>query len=46
VAGAVAAAGSAARAALAAQVARALLEYADGDGLAIPDETNVVTALA
>jgi len=46
VARAVAAVGSEARAALADQVSLALRAYLDGDGLAIPDETNVVTALA
>jgi SAM-dependent methyltransferase len=46
VASAVAAVGSEARAALADQVSLALRAYVDGDGLAIPDETNVVTALA
>lgn len=46
VAGAVAAVGSEARAALADQVSLALRAYVDGDGLAIPDETNVVTAVA
>jgi ubiquinone/menaquinone biosynthesis C-methylase UbiE len=46
VAGAVAGAGSDARAALVDQVRLALRAYVDADGLAIPDETNVVTALA
>jgi len=46
VARAVAAVGSEARAALADQVSLALRAYLDGDGLAIADETNVVTALA
>lgn len=46
VARAVAAVGAEARAALADQVSRALRAYVDGDGLAIPDETHVVTALA
>ena len=46
VAGAVAAVGSRARAALVDQVSLALRAYMDGDGLAIPDRTNVVTALA
>jgi ubiquinone/menaquinone biosynthesis C-methylase UbiE len=46
VAGAVAAVGSEARAALVDQVSLALRAYMDGDGLAIPDETNIVTALA
>ena len=46
VAGAVAAVGAEVRAALAARVRLALRAYVDGDGLAIPDETNIVTALA
>jgi len=46
VASAVAAVGSEARAAMADQVSLALRAYVDGDGLTIPDETNVVTALA
>jgi ubiquinone/menaquinone biosynthesis C-methylase UbiE len=46
VASAVAAVGSEARAALADEVSRALQAYVDGDGLAIPDEANVVTAFA
>ena len=46
VARAVAAVSSEARAALADQVSLALRAYLDGDGLAIADETNVVTALA
>jgi hypothetical protein len=44
VAGAVAALSDAARAALAKDVSRALQSYVDGDGVAFPDETNVVTA--
>ena len=44
VAGAVAALSDAARAALAKDVSRALQSYGDGDGVAFPDETNVVTA--
>jgi hypothetical protein len=46
VASAVAAVGAEARAALADRVSVALRAYVDGDGLAVPDETNVVTALA
>jgi SAM-dependent methyltransferase len=46
VASAVADAGSDAQAALADHVRLALRAYVEGDGLAIPDETNVVTALA
>ena len=46
VASAVAAVDSRARAALAEHVGRALRGYVDGDGLTLPDEANVVTALA
>jgi ubiquinone/menaquinone biosynthesis C-methylase UbiE len=46
VADALAAVGSEARAALADQVRLALAAYRDGDELVVPDETNVVTALA
>jgi ubiquinone/menaquinone biosynthesis C-methylase UbiE len=46
VADAVAAIGSTPRAALVDQVNVALRRYVDGDGLSVPDETNVVTALA
>ena len=46
VAGAVAAAGAEARAALAEHVSRALRGYADREGVAIPDEANVLTAFA
>jgi SAM-dependent methyltransferase len=46
VASAVAAVGFEVRAALADQVSVALRAYVDGDGLAIPDEINLVTALA
>jgi hypothetical protein len=45
VASAVAGVGAEARTALADQVSLALRAYVDGDGLTIPDETNVVTAL-
>jgi SAM-dependent methyltransferase len=45
VASAVAGVGADARTALADQVSLALRAYVDGDGLTIPDETNVVTAL-
>lgn len=44
VAGAVTASGEARRAALARQVGRALQSYADADGVAVPDETNIATA--
>ena len=46
VAAAIAAIGSEARAALADDVSLALRTYVDGDGLTVPDETNIVTALA
>jgi len=46
VAGAVAAASVDARSAVADHVRLALRAYADGDGVTIPDESNVVTALA
>jgi SAM-dependent methyltransferase len=46
VASALAAIGAEPRAALAAQVSLALQAYVDGDGAAIPDETNVVRAHA
>jgi ubiquinone/menaquinone biosynthesis C-methylase UbiE len=46
VAEAVAAIGESTRAALADRVRRALRPYLDGDDAAVPDETNVVTALA
>ena len=46
VASAVAAAGSQVRAALADHVSVALRAYVDGDGLTIPDEANLLTALA
>ncbi|HEY3100493.1 MAG TPA: methyltransferase domain-containing protein [Methylomirabilota bacterium] len=46
VAGAVAAASVAARAAVADEVRLALRAYAEGDGVTVPDESNVVTALA
>jgi ubiquinone/menaquinone biosynthesis C-methylase UbiE len=44
VAGAVAALSEEGRGALARQVSRALQSYADGDGVAVPDETNIATA--
>ena len=44
VAGAVAALSEAARAALAHQVSLALQPYADGEGVAVPDETPIVMA--
>jgi ubiquinone/menaquinone biosynthesis C-methylase UbiE len=44
VAGAVAALSEKKRAALARQVSRALQSYADGDGVAVPDEINIATA--
>jgi ubiquinone/menaquinone biosynthesis C-methylase UbiE len=43
-AGVVTALGMERRAALARQVGRALQSYADGDGVAVPDETNIATA--
>lgn len=46
VAGAVAALTEAKRAALASQVSAALQAYADGDGVAVPDETNIAIAHA
>ncbi len=46
VAGAVAAMTESQRAALAGQVRAELHRYADGDGVAVPDETNLVIALA
>jgi ubiquinone/menaquinone biosynthesis C-methylase UbiE len=46
VAGAVAIAGPQARASLARQVSAALAAYADGDDVTVPDETNIVTAVA
>jgi SAM-dependent methyltransferase len=46
VAGAVAALTESKRAALAGQVRAELHSYADGDGVAVPDETNVVIARA
>ena len=46
VAGAVAAASVDARSAVADHVRLALRAYADGDGVTVPDESNVVTALA
>ena len=45
VAGALAAAGAEARGSVGEQVSRALRAYVDGEGLTVPDETNVVTAL-
>jgi hypothetical protein len=44
VAGAVAALNEERRAALARQVRMALQPYADGDGVAVPDETNIAVA--
>jgi hypothetical protein len=44
VAGAVAALGDEQRAALAGQVKLALQPYADGDGIAVPDESNIAMA--
>lgn len=46
VAGAVAALTETGRAALASQVSAALHAYADGDGVAVPDETNIAIAHA
>ena len=46
VAGAVAALTETERAALAGQVGAALHAYADGNGVAVPDETNVAIAYA
>ena len=44
VAGAVSALSEEGRSALARQVGRALQSYADGEGVAVPDETNIATA--
>lgn len=44
VAGAVAALSEEGRAALAKQVSLALQSYADGEGVALPDETNIAMA--
>jgi hypothetical protein len=46
VAGAVAALTETTRAALASQVSAALHAYADGDGVAVPGETNIAIAHA
>jgi hypothetical protein len=46
VAGAVGALTATQRTALAGQVGSALRSYADGDGVAVPDETNIAMAYA